>query len=89
MQYVIRIKMQPGCENSNYPEEIDSLYIDGRGLVSKGILYDEIKRNSVSIKVGIAPYPDVVPAVSSKGEKYVKSTPNQYGHDNLLSLPRI
>ena len=34
------------------------------------------------------PYPDVVPAVSSNGEKYVRSEPNDTVNDNLLKLPR-
>ncbi|MBR4020311.1 MAG: DUF3892 domain-containing protein, partial [Firmicutes bacterium] len=41
-----------------------------------------------SIFVNISPYPDLVPALSSTGEKYVRSEPNDTPFDNLLRLPR-
>ncbi len=33
-------------------------------------------------------YPDLVPATSARGEKYVRSAPNDTPNDNLLKLPR-
>ena len=41
-----------------------------------------------SIYVNISPYPDLVPALSSNYEKYVRSEPNDTPSDNLLRLPR-
>nr|WP_296463230.1 DUF3892 domain-containing protein [uncultured Acetatifactor sp.] len=34
------------------------------------------------------PYPNLYPALSSNGEKYVRSEPNDTPNDNLLKLPR-
>ena len=55
----------------------------------KADLHDHLKKNPGSIKVYISPYPDLIPAVSSKGEKYVRSEPNDTPRDNLLRLPRV
>ena len=57
-------------------------------LKEKGVIHDYVKENPGSIQVDIRPNPNVVAAVSVNGEKYVRSAPNAYGHDNLLSLPR-
>ena len=40
-------------------------------------------------KAAIMPYPDLIPVVSSKGEKYVRSEPNDTPRDNLLRLPGV
>ena len=34
------------------------------------------------------PYPKLIAAVSINQEKYVRSSPNDSKHDNLLNLPR-
>ena len=91
MMYVKKIKMKPGCYNSNNLVEIDELYISGctnPGFFKKAVIHDFVKENPGSIKVDRWPNPDVVDAVSQNGEKYVRSSPNAYGHDNLLNLPR-
>ena len=91
MMYATKIKMQQGCRYSQNLTEIDSVYVEGctnPGFFKKSVLHDYLKDNPGAIKVKISPYPAVVPATSSKGEKYVKSAPNAYGYDNLLSLPR-
>lgn len=70
--------------------EIDEIYIEGcdnPGFFKKATIYDYLKNNPGTIKVKLYPYPNVVPAVSSNGEKYVRSSPNNYGRDNLLVLP--
>lgn len=70
--------------------EIDSLYIEGctsPGWYTKASVHNTVKDNPGSIQVNIYPYPDVLPAVSSRGEKYVKSSPNENTNDNLLNLP--
>ena len=70
--------------------EIDSLYIEGctqPGWYKKAVIHDSVTKNPGSIQVDIYPYPDVLPAVSGKGEKYVKSSPNENTYDNLLKLP--
>lgn len=89
--YATKIKMMPGCSYSRNLLEIDSIYIEGctnPGYFKKDVLHDFLKENPGAIKVKIWPYPDVIPAISIKGEKYVRSTPNDYSHDNLLDLPR-
>ena len=92
MMYAKKIKMKPGCNDSQQLTEIDEIYIDGcdnPGFFKKATLYNYLKKNPGTIKVDRYPYPEVIPALSSKGEKYVRSTPNDYLHDNLLDLPRV
>ena len=91
MMYVTKIKMKPGCSHSSNLLEIDQLYITGctnQGYFPKAVIHDHVKTNPGTIKVNIRPYPNVIDAVSINGEKYVRSAPNAYGHDNLLNLPR-
>lgn len=86
-----KIKMKPGCGTSNNLLEIDSIYITGcqeDGYYKKASVHDYVKDNPGSIQVNIYPYPNVVPATSVNGEKYVKSSPNSSDKDNLLCLPR-
>lgn len=88
---VTKIKMKSGCYLSNNLLEIDELYLIGctnPGYYKKAVVYDYLQNNPGTIKVDRWPYPNVVPALSVNNEKYVKSTPNSYNHDNLLSLPR-
>lgn len=92
MMYSTKIKMQPGCAQSNSTQEIAEIYIEGcdnPGFFKKATLHDYLKEHPNSIKVNISPYPYVVPATSSKGEKYVRSEPNDTPYDNLLKLPRV
>ena len=87
----VKIKMKAGSRSSYNLTEIDEIYITGcsnPGYFKKAVIHDFVKENPGSIQVDIWPYPDVVDAVSVNGEKYVRSTPNAYGHDNLLCLPR-
>ena len=58
------------------------------GFFKKSVIHDYVKEHPSSIQVKIYPYPDVVPATSINGEKYVRSSPNGSERDNLLSLPR-
>lgn len=86
-----KIKMKPGCGNSNKATEIDQIYIEGcdnPGYYKKATIYDHLKKYPHSIYVGISPYPDLIPALSSNGEKYVRSESNDIPLDNLLKLPR-
>ena len=89
--YATKIKMQRGCYNSNSLLEIDEIFIEGcdnPGFFKKAVIHDFLKEHPGSIQVYIYPYPNVVPATSVTGEKYVRSNPNSYEWDNLLSLPR-
>ena len=89
--YVTKIKMKPGCYSSNKLVEIDQLYITGcnnPGYFKKDVIHDYVKENPGSIKVDRYPYPNVIGAISGNGEKYVRSSPNDHMHDNLLDLPR-
>lgn len=86
-----KIRMKPGNYYSQNLVEIDEIYIDGcqtPGFYKKSVVHDYLKENPNSIKVNIYPYPTLIPAISSNREKYVRSNPNDYSHDNLLDLPR-
>ena len=89
--YATKIKMKPGSYSSGNLLEIDSIYIEGcnkPGFFKKEVIYDFLKENPGTIQVKVWPYPKVIPATSSSGEKFVRSSPNDYTHDNLLDLPR-
>lgn len=89
--YATKIRMKPGCYSSQDLLEIDSVYIigcDNPGFYKKSVLHDYLKNNPGAIRVNIEPYPEVIPALSAYGEKYVRSSPNGSTRDNLLSLPR-
>mgnify|MGYP001630292870 CR=1 FL=1 len=86
-----KIKMKLGCANSTKTTEIDQIYIEGcsnPGYYKKADIYDHLKSHPNSIYVDISPYPDLIPALSSNYEKYVRSEPNDTPSDNLLKLPR-
>lgn len=73
----IKIKMKRGCISSNSLEEIEQIFIIGcknPGYFKKEVLHDFLKSNPNSITVDIWPYPYLQPAISPKGEKYVRST---------------
>ena len=89
---ITKIKMKPACGSSYSLLEIDQVYVTGcknEGFFPKANIHDYLKEHPNSIQVGIYPYPDVKPAISQNGEKYVKSEPNSSGFDNLLNLPRV
>ena len=86
-----KIKMRQGCKNSQELTEIDSIWIEGcqaPGYYKKEALHDYLKQHPGSIEVNIYTYPDLIPATSYLGEKYVRSSPNNRRQDNLLDLPR-
>ena len=92
MMYATKINMQSGCAYSNSTLEIAEIYIEGcdnPGFFPKATLHDFVKEHPDSIKVKLSPYPALVPATSTKGEKYVRSEPNDTPNDNLLKLPRV
>ena len=83
--------MQTGCSSSNKTQEIAEIFISGCNkpdYYSKTILYNYLKKNPKSIKINISPYPYLLPAVSSKNQRYVHSEANDTPYDNLLKLPR-
>ena len=87
----IKIKMLHGKYYSNNLLEIDEVYITGwsnPGYYKKADIHDYLKTYPNSIQVDIYPYPNLIPKVSTRGEKYVSSTPNDSVNDNLLKLPR-
>lgn len=86
-----KLKMKHGCGTSSNLLEIDSIYLTGckeEGFYKKENLYDYLQKNPGTIQVNIYPYPNLIPALSSNNEKYVKSSPNGTSSDNLLALPR-
>ena len=78
-----KIRMKTGYEYSAKVTEISEIYIEG--CTNPGFF---LKSNPCSIQVNIYPYPSLIPALSSNGEKYVRSEPNDTPYDNLLKLPR-
>ena len=92
MIYAKRIKMKQGCRYSQNLLEIDMIYLEGEvdfpGYYKKEIIHDFLKENPGTIAVWRNPYPSIIPARSSRGEKYVRSSPNGFTRDNLLDLPR-
>lgn len=89
MMYAMKIKMKRNCEYSQNVCDIDSIYLDDmHSYHKKAEIYDYLRLNPKSICVNIYPYPYLVPAVSSTGEKYVRSKANDTTSDNLLNLPR-
>ncbi|MCI6004752.1 MAG: DUF3892 domain-containing protein [Blautia sp.] len=85
----IKIKMKHCCAYSQDVCDIDSIYMDATNSYwKKAEVYDFLKRYPKSIQVNIPPYPFLIPAVSSTGEKYVRSEANHTSADNLLKLPR-
>lgn len=89
MLYAEKIKMKPGCYGSQAPEEIAEIYISGIGFRKKEAIHEHVKAYPNSIRVKIHPYPPLIPAISSRGERYVRSNPDKYRHDDLLDLPRV
>ena len=90
--YISKIKMKLGCYNSQLLTEIDEVFVEGcvdPGFYKKATIHDYLKNHPGTIQVKAPPYPDVIPATSIYGEKYVKSAANSYVRDNLLSLPRV
>ena len=88
--YVYKLKMRPGCEKSCDVRDIDSLYI-GYPVAAywkAERVHNYVKSHPGAIQVSIAPYMDVLPAVSSQGEKYVRSGPADSSYDSLLRLSR-
>ncbi len=86
-----KIRMKTGKYYSQQLTEIDEIYLEGcntPGFYKKSVVHDYLQENPNSITVNIYPYPYLIPAVSSNREKYVRSSPNDYTHDNLLDLPR-
>lgn len=87
-----QIRMKSGKEQSNLLTEIDSIYLEGvkeNKFYEKGAIHDFIVKNPQSpIQVNISPYPNLIPAISSNKEKYVRSKANDTPDDNLLKLPR-
>ena len=80
--------MNYGCQNSQYPEDIDQIYIRDHGWYKKADLYDHLKKHPKSIVVNISPFPYLIPALSSNQEKYVRSNPDIWKHDDLMDLPK-
>lgn len=86
-----KIRMKKDCDNSLKLEEIKDIKLEGDltnpGWFRKESVHDFIKNKNGEVNVNIYPYPKLI-AITTKTERYVKSTPNKYGYDNLLELPR-
>ena len=89
MLYATQLKMNYGRNNSRYPEDIDQIYIYEYGWYEKESIHNFLKENPGAIVVNIPPYPSLIPAISKNGEKYVRSNPDIYKHDDLMDLPKV
>ena len=89
MIYAEKIKMKSGYYSSQTLEEIDEIYLSGIGFCKKADIHEYVKAHPNSIHVKRYPYPALIPAISSRGERYVRSNPDKYRHDDLLDLPRV
>lgn len=92
MIFAKKIRMKYGCYYSNKQYEIDSIFLSGSSIVDgwykKEEVYDKIKYYGYDIRVDIYPYPSLMPAISSSGEKYVRSVSDDTTKDNLMSLDK-
>ena len=70
------------------PKQQKSFKSISRAVPIPDTINDHLKSHPNSIYVDISPYPDLIPALSSNYEKYVRSEPNDTPSDNLLKLPR-
>lgn len=86
----IKIKMRPGYRYSKSCSEISEIYLTGQleGWFSSEFIHNWLLQNPGSIIVRDAPHPELLPALSRNGEKYVKTEPVDTTADNLLRLPR-
>ena len=85
-----KLHFQYGCSAHPSEQDIQSIYLSGEGLEGfypKEQVYDMLVRGEM-IRVNIYPYPALEEMTSFKGEKYVRSEPNENQYDNLLNLPR-
>ena len=90
--YATKIKMCSGYSNSLNCQDIDSIYLEGvtkPDFYKKETLHDFLVKNPDTITVNLGSHPNLEPAVSPKGTKYVRSESNNTEQDNLLKLPRV
>ena len=90
--YVTQIKMCSGCSTSLSCQDIDSIYLEGitkPDFYKKEVLHDFLVENPNTITVNLGSHPNLEPAVSLNGTKYVRSESNNTEQDNLLKLPRV
>lgn len=92
MYKATKITLKPGCTNPKSTLEIAKIYLTGvkeDGFYTKEAVHDFVQKgNTVCVNIG-PHYPKLIAATSSRGEKYVKSEPNDTPYDNLLKLPRV
>lgn len=86
-----KIHFKYGCPAHPGEQDIQSIYLSGEGLEGfypKEQVYVMLVRGEM-IRVNIYPYPLLEEMASYKGERYVRSEPNESAYDNLLNLPRV
>lgn len=86
-----KLHFRYGCPDHSSEKDIQSIYLSGEGLEGfypKEQVYDMLVNGKI-IRVNIYPYPALEEMTSFKGEKYVRSEPNENQYDNLLNLPRM
>lgn len=89
--YATKIKLVSGCLSPTSPLEIDEIYLEGvekEQFYKKSKVHDFVAQgNEVKVKIP-SRYPKLQAVTSYKGEKYVRSEPNDTPSDNLLNLHR-
>lgn len=91
MMYATKIKMMSGCNESKNTIDIDQIFIEGGcfdRFVQKSELHDYVKGNPGTIHVSVTPYPELVPAISWCGQKYIRTETTNTPNDILLRLPK-
>lgn len=92
MYKATKIILKPGYTTPTSTLEIVKIYLTGvkdDGFYTKEAVHDFVKKGHI-VHVNIGPhYPKLIATTSSRGEKYVKSEPNDTPHDNLLKLPKV
>ena len=77
--------MRQGCETRPEITEIDEIYLEGIGYHRKEAIFDYLIFHPGSIRVGVEPYPEIMPATSLSCAKYLISSLDS--QDRLLDLP--
>lgn len=90
MVHIRKIEMKPGCRASKNAGDIEFLFVGGpiQSFVKMEEMQDDLKKHPGSMKAALPLYPDLLPAVSRYGEKYVRSQTGNSPYDLLLRLPR-
>ena len=86
MLYITKIRMQSGCMHKPELTEVDEVLLEGIGFHRKEAVFDFLVMHPGAIRVGMEPWPEVMPVTSGRCEKYICSG-SDMNNDLLLALP--